>query len=194
MTSLEPSAIVDKDLIPLTRRLEAGADVFRREFSAIDASLFVEWPDYGAYTGGWLVFPLVWETADVPETFELERNRALCPRSSRLLEHEGIRAAGVSRLLPGCRILPHGDLPMPGVLRYHLGLDVPPDAALVLGETEIRLAGGRAVLFDHSMVHSAHNLGAGPRDVLIVDYEVSEDESAALRASRQGVNLGPCSG
>lgn len=185
-------AIVDLRLVPLCREMERAFPVFQRELTAIPEGCFVPWPDRGAYSHGWLTFLLVLAMDPVPPAFDLERNRRLCPESFALLaRHERVLAAGVSRLLPGCRVHPHRDFPKRGVLRYHLGLSDSQGAGLSFEGAEVETRRGLGLLFDHSLPHAAYNRGDAPRDVLVVDYEVDAREAEALLAARGGVNLGP---
>ena len=65
--------------------------------------------------------------ACTPEGFDcdLERNRAGCPETTRILESMPcVRGAAFSRLDPGSFIPPHTDEYRPGVMRIHLGLRV----------------------------------------------------------------------
>ena len=185
-------ALIDKRLLPLCKQLEAGSEVFQREFSALLPDHFVPWHDTTVYSGGWLVFPLVIQIDPVPTMYDLERNRELCPESFSLLSrHPRILLASVSRLLPGCRIRTHQDLPKAGVVRFHLGLCTAESAALVFEGVEATTPRGESLVFDHSMPHSSHNLGHDVRDVLLVDFEVTAEETEALTRVRGAVNIGP---
>lgn len=190
-------ALIDMRLLPLCEQLAAGSEVYQREFSALLPDHFVPWHDTEVYSGGWLVFPLVIKIDPVPPMYDLQRNRALCPESFRLLSsHPKILLASVSRLLPGCRIKTHQDLPKAGVVRFHLGLCTAGSSALVFEGVEVSTQPGQSLVFDHSLPHSSHNLGSDIRDVLLVDFEVTAEETEALTRVRGGVNLGetapPC--
>lgn len=113
-------------------------------------------------------------------------NQALCPVTSRLVRAmpEAI-AAGFAVMDGGKRLAPHRG-PYAGMLRYHLGLVVPP-AAAGAGPSGLRIADavrvwreGEGFLFDDSFEHEAWNNADSPRIVLIVDIR-HPDMPAALR-------------
>jgi hypothetical protein len=185
------SALIDKELLPLCRELEAGMPVFVRELAMLRSEHFVPWHEVAAYSGGWVVCPLVIQIDPVPPVYDLERNRRLCPRSYALVARPRILLAGFSRLMPGCRVLPHTDRPKAGVLRFHLGLGDAAGAALVFDDVEVAASRGSGVLFDQSLTHAAHNTGSQPRDALVVDIELTAGETDALLRSRGAVHWGP---
>jgi len=101
-----------------------------------------------------------------------EQNCDRCPETSRLLRRiPGMKSAMFSILAPGKHIPEHCG-PYKGVLRYHLGLVIPPD-----GNCSIRVKGecrrweeGKSLVFDDSHPHEAWNDASSPRVVLFVDF------------------------
>lgn len=68
----------------------------------------------------------------------------------------GLRSALWSVLSPGASIPEHQG-PNPGVLRLHLGVDCPADAALELESRVLPYRNGETVLFDDTAPHAAWN-------------------------------------
>ncbi|MBI5850329.1 MAG: aspartyl/asparaginyl beta-hydroxylase domain-containing protein [Planctomycetes bacterium] len=186
---------VDPRLVPLCAEIAAHAPIFESELAALQSSDFVPWFDVAVYSGGWLVFPLVAQLDPQPPGFDLARNRLLCPRSHAVLAaHPRILLAGFSRLMPGTRVHPHSDHPGARVLRFHLGLRSAGGTRLVFDGVPRESRRGSTVLFDHSMIHSSHNLGAEPRDLLLVDIRLTDDEVTAVVRARGAVHLGSTAG
>lgn len=184
--------LVDPSPFALVAAIECGFATFAADCARLQRDHFTAWHDGAAYSGGWMVFPLVMRITPVPPMYDLVRNRRLCPGSSRLLaQHPRILLAAFSRLLPGCLIRPHGDRPRAGVLRFQLGLSGDAGAVSWFGSEEVCVPRGRVIVFDQSMEHSARNLGAVPRDVLLVDLALDADEVRAVVAARGAVHLGP---
>ena len=96
-----------------------------------------------------------------------------CPKTAALLDSiPGMSTAMFSILTPGTRIAPHRG-PFKGVLRYHLGLVVPPDpehCAIRVAEETRSWQEGRGLVFDDTNEHEAWNETADPRVVLFVDF------------------------
>jgi beta-hydroxylase len=104
--------------------------------------------------------------------FKAEGNCARCPRTAALLEQvPGMTTAMFSILGPGKHIEPHRG-PYRGVLRYHLGLQIPEPASAagisVGGEVRHWVEGG-SLVFDDGYEHFAWNDTDGVRVVLFMD-------------------------
>ncbi|MEU6021840.1 aspartyl/asparaginyl beta-hydroxylase domain-containing protein [Micromonospora sp. NPDC047134] len=78
-------------------------------------------------------------------------------------------AAGFSRMAPGTHIKPHQGW-VTTVYRAHLGLVVPPDCALRVGEETRQWREGETVVFDDTVTHEAWNYGNRDRIVLLFDF------------------------
>lgn len=103
-------------------------------------------------------------------------NRALCPVTSALLDEVPcLLNATFSVLGPGKHLTAHRG-PYAGMMRYHLGLVVPPPvpgrprSALRVEDRFLEWREGGGFLFDDSFEHEAWNNAASPRIVLIVDF------------------------
>jgi beta-hydroxylase len=103
----------------------------------------------------------------------VEQNIARCPNTARLLQKiPGLKTAMFSILAPGKHIPPHRGL-YNGVLRYHLGLLIPPpeNSCRISVKNEVRSwAEGKSLIFDDSHMHEAWNDSNSVRVVLFVDF------------------------
>jgi aspartyl/asparaginyl beta-hydroxylase (cupin superfamily) len=164
-------AVHDPAAFVFVPRLEAAfADVLA-ELQALPADAFKPSPDSlttvadGYDERGWTWYGLFGPGQD------FAAHRARCPATTRACENvPGLRNAGFSRFLPGTRLYPHcGE--MSGVLRCHLGLEVPVgDAALRFADGTCRWQRGRCLVFDDTFEHEAWNLTTAPRTVLLITF------------------------
>jgi len=103
----------------------------------------------------------------------IERNAQRCPATARLLAGiPGLRNAMFSILSPGKRIPEHRGV-YAGLLRYHLALKVPADAAsceLTVGGEKRTWREGATLVFDDSYPHSVRNDTTEERVVLFADF------------------------
>jgi ornithine lipid ester-linked acyl 2-hydroxylase len=93
-----------------------------------------------------------------------------CPATTDALGNvPGLLNAFFSILQPGVTIPPHRG-PYAGILRYHLGVIVPPgDCGIRVGQQLLRWREGESLVFDDSVEHEAWNRTDRPRVVLFVD-------------------------
>jgi beta-hydroxylase len=154
-----------------------GLDALRRSFATVRAELlrlpagaFQLAPDSlgerpAPYDErGWQWYALSGEGAP-------EAHRAACPGAVAACEAvPGLVGAGFSRLLPGTHLEPHrGELE--GVLRCHLGLEVPGgDLGIRFGDEVRSWQEGELLVFDDTHEHEAWNRGDGARTVLLVTF------------------------
>jgi beta-hydroxylase len=155
---------------PFAARLEAAWRAIRDECNALRGDEFAPWPERGLYRGSWDVYGLYAGGRRIME------NCIFCPAAAEMLGDSvpGLTMAGFSRLSPGTRIVPHVGYTN-AVLRLHLGLVVPEDCGLRVGEEVRRWEEGRCLVFDDMFEHEAWNLGTRDRLVLLVDFLRSED-------------------
>jgi beta-hydroxylase len=150
---------------PFAATLEAHWQTIRAELERVQGQHFVAWPEKNYYGEGWEIFALY--TYGVP----LGKNCRLCPQSARLVkEIPGMVTAVFSKLAPGVHIAPHRGEPA-GLLRYHLGLVVPPGCALRIGDDTRSVAEGGSIVFDDTYEHEAWNTSERTRVVLLVDFK-----------------------
>jgi ornithine lipid ester-linked acyl 2-hydroxylase len=104
--------------------------------------------------------------------FEAKLGVQMCPRTAALMrEIPGMKTAMISILSPRKHILDHRG-PYKGVLRYHLGLIVPKDAAscrIRVGEDYRHWEEGKSMIFDDTFNHEVWNDTDETRVVLFVD-------------------------
>lgn len=91
----------------------------------------------------------------------------------------GLRSALWSVLEPGTELPEHSG-PNAGVLRYHLGVDCGPDAALRVGRRVVTMTDGSGVLFDDTEPHAAWNRGPMDRVTLFCELDRPLPTSARL--------------
>jgi beta-hydroxylase len=163
---------LDTKQFPFTASLEANWRVIRGELDALTRETFRAWPDRNLYGKpekkqdgtGWDLFGLY---------FFGQRNEAncqLCPETARLVQAiPGLTTAGFSRLEGGTHIKPHVGYTN-AVLRCHLGLVVPPDCALRVGDEVRGWKEGACMVFDDTTEHEAWNRSDQVRIVLLLDF------------------------
>ena len=114
----------------------------------------------------WKIFPLY------AYGQRIETNERRCPETTRALAAiPGLRAAMFSVLQPHKELPPHTG-PFAGVLRYHLGVKVPPNrqCGIQVGADVRYWEEGKSMIFDDSHMHSAWNRSDEDRVVLFVDF------------------------
>jgi len=155
--------------------LEKNWEVVKKEFLALQESLFHPWPEANLYKKngiegeGWDVFGLY---AFGKKHY---KNSKLCPETTKIVEKiPGMSTAAFSILNPGARIVPHvgyyGYSEM--VLRCHLGLIVPPEELcwLQVGQFKQSWEEGKTLVFDDTYTHSAVNNSDLARVILLLDF------------------------
>ncbi|NKB76039.1 MAG: aspartyl/asparaginyl beta-hydroxylase domain-containing protein [Gammaproteobacteria bacterium] len=101
----------------------------------------------------------------------VEKNCALCPKTTALLKQcDNINIAFFS-ILDGHKSIPRHWGPYKGVLRYHLALVVPDDAPcyIINGGQKYQWKDGEGVLLDDTYYHEVHNESSQRRIVLFLD-------------------------
>ena len=153
------------DQFPFTRTLESNWQVIRTELVQLKDGQFLDWPEKHLYEKGWSVFGLyAWGV-------KLDKNCALCPETARLVEQiPNLATAGFSHMKPNTHILPHTGVPE-GVLRCHLGLMVPENCALRVGNETRSWEEGKCMVFDDTVEHEAWNKSDKSRVVLLLDFK-----------------------
>jgi len=158
----------DVERFPFAASLAKNWLAVRDEFRAVSGGEFQDWPEHSLYgPHGWTTFGLY--------AFGQKQHAACkrCPQTDQLLQRvPGLMMAGFSRLDPGAHIVPHrGYEGYSGyVLRLHLGLDIPDNCALRVGDETRTWRDGECVVFDDSMEHEAWNRSDRPRTVLLLDF------------------------
>ncbi|SCW88969.1 aspartate beta-hydroxylase [Rhizobium mongolense subsp. loessense] len=117
----------------------------------------------------WRMFILKAYDVAVPE------NLARMPVLSRLLfECPEVKSAAISFLAPGKHIPIHRG-PFRGIMRFHLGLDIPrqadgsPATVMVINDQEKRISDGEGMLWDDTFPHAVTNYANQARVALLLD-------------------------
>jgi len=153
---------------PFTSLLEQNWQTIRKELLALKEGQFLDWPEKHLYGQGWTVFGLY------SLGIKLDKNCRLCPETTRLVEQiPGLVAAGFSHMKPGTHITPHTGRPE-GVLRCHLGLIVPENCALRVGDETRSWQEGKCMVFDDTVEHEAWNRSEASRVVFLLDFKAPE--------------------
>jgi len=163
---------LDPEGFAFTSFLERHFETIREEERALARAEYAPWPQREAYSGEWLVFPLVARGVDLglPD-LDLEANRRRCPRTAEvLLSVDRLVLAGFSRLEPGSHIFPHVDGSSPDVVRCQLPLHVPSGSLFRIAEWAGPSTEGRCLVFRGVTEHESVNRGTAPRTVLLADF------------------------
>lgn len=168
---------------PFTAQLEAYWETVLSELQQLRDENFIPWPEKYLYNDqGWETFGLY------AFGVRIRRNCNLCPGTTALLEQiPNLVSAGFSSLAPGTHIQPHTGYD-DGVLRCHLGLIIPEDCAIRVGDETRAWAPGKTMVFDDTEEHEAWNRSDRTRVVLLLDFtpEVGVLGDAALEENAKG--------
>jgi ornithine lipid ester-linked acyl 2-hydroxylase len=103
--------------------------------------------------------------------YRLAKAERECPATVAALQRiPGLQFAMFSILAPGKHITAHKG-PYAGVLRYHLGVDVPEGCVIRIDDERRTWQNGSSLLFDDSFEHEVWNNSDRSRCVLFVDVE-----------------------
>lgn len=95
----------------------------------------------------------------------------MCPETTRLVESiPGMTTAIFSSLAPGTHIVPHEGY-IKTVLRCHLGLIVPDDCWIRVGDETKTWEAGKCLIFDDTFEHEVWNRSNSPRIILLIDFK-----------------------
>ncbi|NEQ34300.1 MAG: aspartyl/asparaginyl beta-hydroxylase domain-containing protein [Leptolyngbya sp. SIO4C5] len=148
--------------------LEANWLTIRQELSQLSSSDFLTYPEKYLLDKktGWDIYGIHFLGV------RIDLNCEQCPETAKLVQAiPGIITAGFSRLAAGAHIIPHAGKPV-GVLRCHLGLDVPEKCGLRVGSEIKPWQEGKCLVFDDTSEHEAWNLSDRHRDVMLLDFRV----------------------
>ena len=166
---------IDNSRFDFVPRLEAEWQAIRDECLALPQGAFEPWVQREMYGVGWSVYGL--------HAFSERIEAALrgCPHTAAVLDSvPGLTTAGFSRLAAGTHIRPHVGW-VNSVFRAHLGLVVPEQCALRVGEQTRHWRDGRCMIFDDTVEHEAWNRSQQDRIVLLFDFRRPGVESHAHR-------------
>ena len=153
----------DAAKFPFTKVLEDNWKEIRAELDVLEAKQFENWP-VEIYDGQWDVFGL-YSVGN-----KVEENCALCPVTTRVIEQiPRLSTAAFSALEPGTHIRPHVGW-SPTVLRCHLGLKIPENCSIRVGQETRIWEEGKCIVFDDMFEHEAWNNAGTVRVVLLLDF------------------------
>lgn len=155
---------VDTDELDFVPALESAWRDIRDECLALSANTFEPWVQREMYGEGWSVYGLIAFGRRIDDALRT------CPRTAAAIaEIPGVTTVGFSRLAPGTHIKPHIGW-VKTVYRLHLGLVVPPDCALRVGDDVRPWREGECLVFDDTTEHEAWNRSDHDRLVLLLDF------------------------
>ncbi|MFN8050311.1 MAG: aspartyl/asparaginyl beta-hydroxylase domain-containing protein [Acidimicrobiales bacterium] len=126
---------------------------------------WVEHPDTYFAPFGWYLSPIRYFGIDNPEAM------AAAPVLGDLVARDArVMTAQYLRLAPGAEVAAHRGRPM-GVGRFHLGLVVPDDCGLQVGDVTRTWVEGEWIAFDDVQLHRTWNHSDRDRIVLSLDFE-----------------------
>lgn len=154
----------DTTQYPFCQLLEANWRAIRDEYQSIDPDHLLEAPWEDIYNKSWEIYTLVAKQ----RYFKLHCQNL--PQTTALIEQvPNLYNAGFSVLGPGTHIKPHVGY-TDDVLRYHLGLIVPPQGCEIRVGNEIYAwKEGESMIFDDMVEHEAWNNSKQLRVILILD-------------------------
>lgn len=177
----------DTSTFPWAAKLEENADIIAKEFQAKldrEAALFTgdsAWQN-DVMGAGWSAFRLqrlgVWNVEnckEFPKTYELLKSLDI---------PIAVRGVCFARQAPGSGVQPHSD-GRNFILTSHLGLKVPKECWIQVGEERKSWEEGKLTTLDTSFEHSTGNPSDSDRHVLIIDFwhpDLSVAERKALEA------------
>ena len=137
----------------------------RAEYESLHDEILMSNPEEQLYEGGWDVFGL--HAFGEP----MHKNCEMCPVTTELVRMvPDMTTAGFSVLKPGSHILPHNGSD-DTVLRFHLGLVIPPGCALRVDDTMCPWVEGGCIIFDDTIEHEAWNGSMKTtRAILLLDF------------------------
>ena len=149
---------------PHIKKLESLWKEFLIEYSSLKDGI-LPYIEHDLYTGKWDVFPFIFFGEKVEEGCKL------CPKTWKAIKDiPGLLTASFSILRAGTEIFPHTGF-TDKVIRCHLGLKIPTDCAIIVGEESRGWQEGKCLLFDDTVLHSAYNKSNEDRIVLLLDIE-----------------------
>jgi beta-hydroxylase len=119
----------------------------------------------GIADNGWKKFYIKWYGPITKEALEL------CPITTKIIQQlPEVKLAMFSILEPGSKITPHAG-PFKGCIRYHLGLNSPKEAFIMVDGIKYNWKNGEDVLFDDTFIHEVKNESNELRIILFCDIE-----------------------
>ncbi|CAN7574591.1 aspartyl/asparaginyl beta-hydroxylase domain-containing protein [Trinickia sp. LjRoot230] len=154
-----------QSVYPFVKNLEDNYPSILSELQNLEKTYFMDWPEKEIYNGKWTVFGFYKFGQRIAEHCDL------CPSTARILENiPGMLTAGFSSLAAGTYLRPHVGYTNQ-VLRCHLGLVVPENCGIRVGDESRNWKVGEAFVFDDTIEHEAWNRSESTRVVLLLDFK-----------------------
>lgn len=181
--------LLDKTRFAISAFLEEHFETFHREIHALREEDFTPWTDSLACTKPWLCVPLFSATPPTVIKVDWERQERLMPETIALLRSRPeLTMAGISILLEEGHIHPHIDVKEDGIVRAHLGLQIPKESAIRLCGELVRWKEGEAIVIEGGVDHEAANLSKTPRIVLLIDFQATPEEWAYIKEEMKDID------
>ena len=146
------------------KELEENWKNIKGELIKLKREDFQAWVQKEMYDEGWTIYPLY--------VFgkEIRLKSGKCPVTKSICENiPGISLAAFSRLAPNTHVKPHVGWAK-SVYRLHLGLIVPNDCFIRVGNQTSQWNEGKCLVFDDTVEHEAWNRSQEERIVLLLDF------------------------
>ena len=144
--------------------LEEKWKIIKEELLGLEKEDFQPWIQKEMYDKGWTIYPLYVFGKEIKMKFNK------CPITKTICENvPGISMAGFSSLAPKTHVKPHVGWAN-SVYRLHLGLIVPDNCFLRVGNQTQQWAEGECLVFDDTVEHEAWNRSEHQRIVLLLDF------------------------
>ena len=155
----------DAQKFEFVQELEANWQTIKQELNQLQQQDFVAWPEKYLYGQGWDTFILF------ALSIKVHKNCETCPETTRLISAiPNLVSASFSSLAPGTHIEPHTGYP-DGLLRCHLGLTIPNNCGIRVGDDIRTWQEGKCMVFDDTFEHEAWNQSDQTRVVLLLDFK-----------------------
>jgi ornithine lipid ester-linked acyl 2-hydroxylase len=170
---LDPSrSFYESAEFPFAALLETNWRTIFDELERVKGEYFIPWSEKYLYKDGWSIFGLY------GYGLKIEQNCNLCPETTKLVEQiPNLLTAGFSALAPGTHIAPHTGYP-DGVLRCHLGLIIPDNCAIRIGDETRTWQEGKCLIFNDTIEHEAWNRSDRDRIILLLDFKPLDRSTA----------------
>ncbi|MEW6736723.1 MAG: aspartyl/asparaginyl beta-hydroxylase domain-containing protein [Acidobacteriota bacterium] len=155
---------IDPNNFQFTVTLEDNWKQILQELSNLDEESFQPWIQKQMYEQGWTIYPLFafGEAVTV--------GSVKCPITAEIIRNiPGLSLAGFSRLSARTHVKPHVGWAHT-VYRLHLGLVVPEQCSLRVGNETREWYEGKCLIFDDTVEHEAWNNSDYDRTVLLIDF------------------------
>lgn len=124
---------------------------------------YVTWPEHFLHNGKWNVFGILWKSQILDNSKLVTNTFDIIKPYLSIVEN-----CGFSIMTPGCEIKPHNGYTNK-VLRCHLGLTVPENCGIKVGNAIGSWKEKEVLIFDDTQTHSAWNRSDKPRIILLTD-------------------------